>query len=322
MKFNYILLAFLVCALTGLSSCKRESELKREIDNIQLELEVERFDKLFAESNVQQLPDLMKKYPFLFPKQYTQKDWEARLNDSLQQVLHREVGNTFKQMDEEEAIISLFKHLAYYDPAFRTPRVITVTSDVDYRNRIIVTDTIVLIALDNYLGEDHEFYGGIQQYLKQNFDRAYLVSDLAEAYAKRRISLPRSRRLLDDMIYQGKLLYFKDLMMPDATDEIKIGYTPEELEWAKTNEISMWSYFVENELLFSTDSKLASRFINPAPFSKFNLELDNESPGRLGRYIGWQIVRSYAEKNDLELSDVILADTDEVFNNAKFKPRR
>ena len=82
-------------------------------------------------------------------------------------------------------------------------------------------------------------------------------------------------------------------------------------------------YFVEKELLYSTDSKLPSRFINPAPFSKFYLEdIDSESPGRLGRYIGWQIVRAYMEHNDVPLKDMLMTSPEEIFNNSKFKPRK
>jgi uncharacterized protein YjaZ len=67
---------------------------------------------------------------------------------------------------------------------------------------------------------------------------------------------------------------------------------------------------------------LASRFINPAPFSKFNLELDSESPGRLGQYMGWQIVRAYAENNDVSLQEILSMNAEDIFNNSKFKPRK
>ena len=95
------------------------------------------------------------------------------------------------------------------------------------------------------------------------------------------------------MVYFGKILYFKDVMIPFKTDEEKIGYTKEQLAWALENESNIWEFFVERELLFETDPKLSGRFINPAPFTKFNLELDAESPGRLGQYIGWQIVNPW-----------------------------
>ena len=101
-----------------------------------------------------------------------------------------------------------------------------------------------------------------------------------------------------------------------------IDYTPEQYEWAMANETDIWTYFVENKLLFDTDSKLLSRFINPAPFSKFYLEFDNDSPPRLGRYIGWQIVKSYMERNNVPLQMLPGKTNDEIFKEANYKPRR
>ena len=124
------------------------------------------------------------------------------------------------------------------------------------------------------------------------------------------------------MVYFGKILYFKDVMIPFKSDEEKIGYTKDQLAWALANESSIWEFFVERELLFETDPKLAGRFINPAPFSKFNLELDAESPGRLGQYIGWQIVKAYMENSDADLKDMLQMDATELFNKSKFKPRK
>ena len=67
----------------------------------------------------------------------------------------------------------------------------------------------------------------------------------------------------------------------------------------------MWRYFIENEIFYSDDPKLIPRFINPAPFSKFYLEIDNESPGRVGAWIGWQIVRSYMKNNEVSFADLL-----------------
>jgi uncharacterized protein YjaZ len=125
------------------------------------------------------------------------------------------------------------------------------------------------------------------------------------------------------MIYFGKQLYFKDLMIPFKTEAQRIGYTEAQLKWAFSNESYIWRYFIERELLFSTDSKLPGRFITPAPFSKFYLEgIDTESPGRLGQYMGWQIVRAYMQQNKVSLKDLLKADSEEIFNNSKFKPRK
>ena len=84
----------------------------------------------------------------------------------------------------------------------------------------------------------------------------------------------------------------------------------------------MWRYFIEKELLYNTDPNMASRFILDAPFSKFYLEIDNESPGRIGQYIGWKMVRSYMEHNDTSVSQLLSKDADEIFKNSKYKPTK
>ena len=90
-----------------------------------------------------------------------------------------------------------------------------------------------------------------------------------------------------------------------------------------TNESDIWRYFVEREILFSTDTKLLARFINVAPFSKFYLEeIDAESPGRLGQFIGWQIVKSYMNENKVSLKEMLNTDPEEIFNNSKYKPKK
>ena len=306
------------------ASCKKESELERNIAKINTDISIERFDRLFAEVTLEGLPKLKKVYPFMFSEKYSDTFWLAKKADTLQIQLFDEVDKTFSAFNNTETEIeSLFNHLKYYFPEFNPPRVITVTNNVDYRNRIIITDTIALIALDNYLGSDHEFYSAIPKYIRADLKKEQLVVDLASEYAKKYIYQSQKRTLLDEMIYFGKRLYFKDLIIPFKTDAERIGYTQEQLNWAIANESYIWRYFVERELLFSTDSKLPSRFINPAPFTKFYLEeIDADSPGRLGQYIGWQIVRAYMKQNDVSLKEMLIKPTEDIFNNTKFKPRK
>lgn len=304
-------------------ACNKDSKIEQDISNINVNVKVERFDELFAKANPGDLPKLKATFPFLFSKRINDSVWINNMKDTLQLHLFTEVDKTFGNFEAEtNNIRSFFQHLKYYDNTFTEPRVITLTNFVDYRNKIIVTDTIVLIALDNYLGESHEFYGDIPKYLSQNMKPNQIISDLASDYAQKYIFQSQQKTLLDEMIYFGKQLYFMDKMIPFETDADKIGYTQEQLDWAISNESYIWSYFIEKELLYSTDSSLPGRFINPAPFTKFYLELDSESPGRLGQYIGWQIVRSYMEQNNISLMDMLQKDANDIFKDAKFKPRK
>jgi uncharacterized protein YjaZ len=124
------------------------------------------------------------------------------------------------------------------------------------------------------------------------------------------------------MIYYGKELYLKDVLLPNFTDAEKIGYKPEQINWCADNESYMWRYFIDENLLFNSDSKLPNRFINLAPFSKFYLEIDNETPGRVGQWVGWQIVRSFMKNNEVSLQDMLKMDAKELFEKSKYKPKK
>ncbi|MDG1714538.1 gliding motility lipoprotein GldB [Lacinutrix sp.] len=315
---------FLLLSSLTLFSCEKEDKIEAEISKISIDFTVERFDKAFAEVTPNTLPQLKEAYPFLFVKSYDDAFWLNKLKDTLQQELQNETIKKFENLKKETVEIeSLFKHVKYYFPEFKTPRVITVATDVDYRNKVIVTDTIVVLPLANYLGKDHFFYDGIQEYIAEDLEPKHLVVDLATNYAKHYTFNQRRKTFLDDLIFEGKLLYFKDKVIPFKTDAEKLNYTEAEYNWAKANEEYIWRYFVDKELLFNTDTKLPSRFINPAPFSKFYLEqIDSESPGEIGKYIGWQIVRDYMKNNTISFKQMLTKSTEEIFDNAKYKPRK
>lgn len=302
-------------------SCKKEDQIESEIAKVEVDFLVERFDRAFAEAIPKDLNQLKETFPFLFSKHVPDSVFIARMTDTLQNELLDQVDKKFNNFsDIENDITRLFQHLKYYDVTFSEPRVVTLTNDVKYRDKVIVTDTIVLIPLDNYLGEDHEYYMNIPRYITQNMKPSQIVSNLASEYAKRYTFQSQKKTLLDDMIYFGKQLYFKDKMIPFMSDEEKIGYTTSQLEFAKANEAQIWTNFIENEYLYSTDSSLPGRFIADAPFSKFYLQLDRESPGRLGQYIGWQIVRAYMNNNDITFLEMMKKDAVEIFNKSNYKP--
>ncbi len=306
-------------------SCNDDSKLENEIAKIEINFIVERFDTACLKATPKDLPKLKEAYPFLFSKHTPDSIWVNKLNDTLQNEILQEVSKTFGDFkDVKEELALMFQHIKYYDKLFSVPRVVTLTNTVQYRDKVIVTDSIALIALDNYLGEDHKFYvnGNIPQYLAKNFKREQIVVDLADGYAKQYVFQTNRRRFIDEMIYFGKLLYFKDVMIPFKTNAERIGYTEAQIKWAEANESPIWSHFIEKELLYSTDNKLPSRFIADAPFSKFYMDFDNESPGRLGQYIGWQIVKAYAEKTGDNVMKIMETNPEEIFEKSKFKPKK
>ncbi len=304
--------------------CNDTDKVEAEIAKIPIEVNVSRFDREFASAKPTDLPKLKVKYPYLFPAQYTDSVWEVKLRDTIQIELFDEVTKAFPNFDDEsEELKSLFQHIKYYFPEFEEPRVITLTNEVQYNYRVILADSLLLIGLDNYLGPEHHFYVDIQNYISAGLDKKYITSDVADNFARKVVPRLRDRTFLADMIYFGKLLYLKDKLLPTADDAIKIGYTQDQLDWAIANEEPIWRNFIEQERLYSTDGELRLRFLEPAPFSKFGLELiDNESPGRVGQYLGWQIVRAFMDKNEITPQQLLNIPAEEIFKKANYKPNK
>ncbi len=304
-----------------LCSCDKKSEVEKAVEQIPLEIKVERFDKAFFEAKPENLAPLKKQYPFFFPGN-DDKVWLDKMQNPQWRELYGEVQKKFGDFGKEkDSIEGLFKHIKYYFPDTRTPKVITVISEMDYQNKVIYADSLVIVSLELYLGKNHRFYQ-FPDYLKQNFEPNQILPDIVEGFGLRKIPPPSENTLLAHMIYAGKQLYLKDVLLPDYSDADKIGYKPEQIKWCQENEMYMWRFFVDESLLYDTDQKLLPRFINPAPFSKFYLEIDNETPGRVGAWLGWQIVRSYMENNKVSLQQMLKTDAKQLFEQSKYKPKK
>ncbi len=315
---------FILALMVFFTACKKENEAEDKIAAIpEPKVKIARFDNAFFEAGAQGLPALKQEYPYLFPEGNEDTVWTNKMKDPFMLKLKEESKKTFPNLNAlEESMGSFLQHVKYYYPQLPTPRVVSlVTDDTDIK--AVYTPQIILIPLSLYLGKDNYLYEGLNKYEIQQYEPSQIVPDIVTSFAYDKIAPPRDRELLSLMIYYGKELYLKDLLIPDVPDNNKIGYTKEQLEWAEVNEAEIWRYFIDRKLLYDSDSKLPARFINPAPFSKFYLELDNESPGRIGQWLGWQIVRSYAENNkNVPLQDLLAMDAKTIFDNSKYKPKK
>lgn len=309
--------------LSFVYSCNDTNKVNEEVAKIAINLKVSRFDLAYSKAKAADIPLLKKTYPYLFPAQYPDSVWVNQLQDTIQIELFSEVEKAFPVFENQtEELKSLFQHIVYYYPKTKVPKVITTTSYVEYRNRVILADSLLLIGLDNYLGSEHHFYKEISSYIALGLDKKYITSDVANQFVDTKVLPLNDRTFLGQIIYRGKKLYLKDKLMPTRSDAIKIGYTEEQLAWANANEDPIWRNFIEQEHLYSTDADLKQRFLDIAPFSKFGLELDIESPGRIGEYVGWQIVKAFMDKNEIPLNQLFIIPAEEILKKSNYKPKK
>ncbi|MFL9830531.1 gliding motility lipoprotein GldB [Flavobacterium sp. ST-87] len=313
---------FSVVLLFFFFSCNTTTKKEKQIEAVPVDLKVIRFDKIFFETKPNDLPKIKKQFPFFFPAGNEDAVWLEKMQNPLWRELYAEVQKKFSDFDiYTSQLNTVFKHVKYYFPKTKTPAVYTVISEMDYNNKVIYADSLLIISLEMYLGKEHKFYQ-FPDYIKQNFEPNQMMPDVVEALSKRVIKTDTEKNFMAAMIRAGKILYLKDVMLPKYNDEDKIGYTAGQLQWCQENESYMWRYFIENQLLYDDDPKLLPRFVNPAPFSKFYLEIDNESPGKVGAWTGWQIVRSYMKNNEVSLPQLMQTNAKEIFEKSNYKPKK
>lgn len=318
-KLKHFSLFFL---LVSLFACKNEKDMIA-ISKISMNAKLQRFDKEFYNSDTSSIKDIRVKYSYLFPGDEPDSLWLSKKNDSLTQVLYQESQSVFGNFNKEfTEIETLFRYVKYYYPKFKEPTVVTLISELDMDNQIIYADSLLLISLDTYLGKEKKYYSNYPVYLRPNFDKSHIVNDVAMAIAYEVSPHLPYRLFLERIIASGKLKYAMHQFLPKKSESAIIGYSSVKMEWAFNNEEMIWKYFIEKEYLYSTDKELQSRFIDLAPFSKFYLVSDNESPGQIGIWLGYQIVKAYMENNTVSLPTMMATPPIDIFKNSKYKPRR
>lgn len=311
---------FMLCIL---ASCDKKSKVEAIVKDIPIQLTVTRFEQDFFEAKPSDLQKLKAQYPAFFPKEVADSVWTNKMKNPLWRELYNEVQFKYSNFEPQtKAIAAFLQHAKYYFPQTKTPKITTLIYEMDFNTKAIYADSIILIPLEMYLGKSHKFYE-FPDYQKQSLESSQILPDLAGSFAQTKIRPSKDKTLLSLMIQAGKELYIKDLLLPEFSDADKIGYTPEQIKFCLENESFMWAFFIEQNLLYNNDSKLANRFINPAPFSKFYLEIDNETPGRIGAWLGWQIVKAFATNNpEIKIQQLLVSDAETIFTKSKYKPKK
>lgn len=317
---KYIVALLVVVAF---ASCDKKTKVEKAVEEMPpVALKVYRFDKDFFETQPDKLANLKAEYPFFFPEGTPDNVWIEKMKNPQWRELYSEVEKQYSDFGKQtNEIEELFRHIKYFYPNTVQPGIYTVIANMDYNNKVIYANDKLIISLELYLGPNHKFYE-FPKYLEQNFTERQMMPDIVTSFSLGKIPPGNEKTLLEEMIYYGKQLYLKDQLLPEYNDAEKIGYLPEQIKWCQENESYIWRYFIEKELLYSTDSKLPNRFTNVAPFSKFYLEIDNESPGRVGQWIGWQIVRSFMENNEVSLPEMLKMEPRVIFEKSKYKPKK
>lgn len=334
-RFSIVFAILSFFLLLTLESC---SDTKNHIDleAIQLKLEIKRFEKDLFQGDIEKenLKKLNAEYPFFFDffcseviplKATDTSEFIRNLNhfssDSSVRRTYEDVLKNFEDFSaEKQSLTNAFKRYKFYFPEKIIPQFFTMVSAFNYG--IMVFDSLIVVGLDMYLGQEYPMYSQLQfpKYKRAKMVKSQLSQDVLFGWVSTEFEAPeRGSTFLENIIYQGKLLYAMSVLFPEAVDSSLMNFSLNQMQWCSDNELSIWAFFVKEELLYSKDYGHINRFINEAPFTS---TFGQESAPRTGTYIGWQIVKNYM-KNDISLNELMHEkDAVKILTKSKYKPQK
>ncbi len=220
----------------------------------------------------------------------------------------------------ERDLADAFDRYKHHFPERKAPRVITYFTGFNFG--VVTNDSILAIGLDYFLGKDCCFYKRLSfpEYMRFKNQKKFILPYCFEAIANNEFgAFDRGNDFLSQMIYKGKIMYFLDVMLPQLPKADKLRFSKKQIAWCEDNEQSIWAYFIQNDILFSTDIKQYNSYINYSPFAK---GMSNKSPGRIAYWLGWKIVNEYMENNTSVTLIELMQNTkpQEILQQSGYKP--
>lgn len=342
MKNSLFLFVFFLLLPGFFSSCKR-NRFDIDVSQIEAEISIQRMEREFRALNSDSTDELhlsLNQEYGTFYRRYLENITgiglvkDPAISYSIKAFLSdKYIAETFDDTEKkfsddlgdiQAGLSEAFKHATFYFPEMIIPKVVSFVSGFQYS--IAVTDSVLGIGLDMYLGKDYINYqkAGMPLFKISGMTRENIVPDAMKSWMMSEFFSDENKvpkDMLGTMVQHGKILFLMDALFPSGEDSMKIGYSPGQLEWCRENEFQIWAHLVDNELLFITEPQVITKFFNEAPFTS---GLPKESPPKVGAWVGWQIVRRFMENNpEYSIPDLMkLGNAQEILKKSKYKPKK
>ncbi|WP_342265579.1 gliding motility lipoprotein GldB [Cardinium endosymbiont of Philonthus spinipes] len=229
-----------------------------------------------------------------------------------------------RQFPEDTTIIhplqKAFYRLKKYYPTIRLPKVYTMITGMSHD--LYVSNRLIVIGLDCFLGQNPSFsMHHLPKYIADTYDPASIASKIMLLYTQQfNATDPSDKSLLAEMLYYGKSFFLVKMLLPDIPDHLLLGYTEEQLREVNKYKTIIWDHFIENELLYNTNDFVKNNYILPRPSTS---EIGPSCPGSIGKWLGWEIIKSYMQKNkSKKVNDLMEAiDNPTLLRHACYQPK-
>lgn len=332
--------AILLIILVFMGSCKQDSAYP-DTSGIDVKVELSRIDQKMSCRDslecLEKIEDLKESHP-VFTRVYLQRmipippvrdsiqnltQSAAFFSDSLVQTLSQDVREVFPDNSFiQSSLRSVLQNWKYYFPERVIPEFFTYYTLFNF-GVVVLDDDAIGIGLDFFLGSDYPSYpvSRFPAYIQKTMDKNYLPSRVAKGMIQNILPLPASDRLLDYMIYEGKMLYLTQRLLPEAPDSLIFHYSQKKIDWMKGNELETWAALLKEEMLYSREEMEYRKLVSPSPSGPSFMP--RESPGESGSWIGWQIIKAYMTRHpEKSMMDLVqMTDSQRILDQSRYKPR-
>jgi hypothetical protein len=328
----YLLIFSFLFLLVSCEDTEEKCAYIPNTENISIDLKFESFsDSLAGITSKAQFISFLGRQPLMRDNLFRREEYPndsvfvnalyKRFTNPHIDTLRMEVARVFgDEQSLKEEFAQAFKNLTYYYPEVRIPKIQTIITGLD--NDLIVTDSVIIVSLDFFLGPTGKYRPDMYDYLLRQYIKENVVPTVMLLYgidSKYNHTNPTDKTVLADMITYGKAYYFAKQMVPCTPDSVFIWYTAEEIEGSRKNQDLIWARFIEDQVLYATNHMVKQKFLSERPKT---IEVGEKCPGRIAQWVGWEIVKSYMTSHDnVSLPQLMeYPNADKLFKESKYKP--
>lgn len=288
---------FLAGCLLLLVSCGQNDRKDPDVSHIDISLPLERLEEqLFACRSEAEVAGFLEKnpavavlyFPDTDPGQLPAKLYQNISNPGLV-AFKSQIDSIFSNADQtvRKPLEDAFRHLKYYYPDVRVPRVQTMVTGFLGRD-LLISDSLIIVGLDYFGGPGARYRPDVHHYQLRPYEQHFIAPSIMFFIAQQynRIN-PDDRTLLADMVWYGKNFEFTRRMMPLAPDSLILGFSQENLDKAEVSQKDIWAHLTSNKLLYEQTEQKRQKYVGERPLT---FEIGEDVPGGIGRWVGWKIV--------------------------------
>lgn len=322
----------LICAVFVLFGCTDNAcKIPAEIEKIDADIKIERLEEdFFKIQSKSEAKAFMDEHPLFADKFLQRKRYPAdsipvnmlyslATNPGIKQLVD-ETEEAFKDVDWlEKDLENAVKHVKYHYPDYVVPEVKTFITGLG--QDMLVQDSLIVLGIDFFIGPKATYKPEAPLYIQRRYRKEFIVPSVVLLISNKYNETDfLNKSLLSEMVDFGKSYYFAEKMLPCAPDSLLMGYTAKEMADVVYNEGQIWAHFIENNLLYETNHFKVNKYIGERP----NIpEIGTKCPGRVGAWVGWQIVRKYMAENPNVTLQELMAEKDaqKIFTSSRYKPK-